>query len=152
MNPQRTRRPGNASQLIRIALSGALLVTSACAAPTTIGDPVSVTSTTSAAELSADRVTTALSDVSLHLSGQLSDAEEDLILAWSDFEGDLRSVVNDLVRKPSRVDVEGMQQRVENVGELLHDSKLELPAAEWEEFLSAFQTLIDEVSAPDDSA
>jgi hypothetical protein len=78
--------------------------------------------------------------------------EEDLILAWSDFEGDVRSVVNDLIRKPTRVDIEGMQQTVEALEELLDDSALELAAAEREEFTSAFQILIEEVSASDDGA
>lgn len=125
------------------------MVASACSAPSVTTDPLPVT--TSTAEVSAERVDTALSEVSLHLSVQMTDAEEDLILAWNDFEGDVRSVVNDLIRKPSRVDVEGMQQRVEDLEQLLDDSVLELPPAEWEEFTSAFQTLIAEVSAPDDS-
>lgn len=74
--------------------------------------------------------------------------QEDLILAWTDFEGDVRSVVDDLIRDPSRVDVQGMQQRVEGLGKLLDDSALELPKPEWEQFTSAFETLIEEVSAP----
>lgn len=125
------------------------MIASACAAPAAATDPLPATTNT--AELSAERVDTALSEVSLHLSDQMPDAGDDLLLAWSDFEGDVRSVVNDLVRTPSRVDAEGMQQRVEDFEKLLTDSVLELPAAEWEEFTSAFQTLIGDVSASDDS-
>lgn len=127
-----------------------LLVAAACSAPSVSTDPVPLTTSTLAQ--SAERVGTALSEVSLHLSSQMTGEEKDLIMAWTDFEGDVRSVVNDLIRTPSRVDVDGMKQRVEDLEELLHDSGLELPAAEWEEFTSAFQTLIEEATAAGDSA
>lgn len=72
--------------------------------------------------------------------------DEDVILAWTDFERDVRSVVEDLISRPSRIDIEGMQQRVEGLGDLLAESQLELPASEWDEFVSAFQTLMNEAS------
>lgn len=122
-----------------------LLAATACAAPSVTTDPIPAT--TSTVEQSADRVGTALSEVSLQRSAQMTDDEEDLILAWSDFERDVRFVAN-LIRKPSQVEIEGMQRRVEAFEEILDDSVLDLPAAEWEEFTSAFQTLIE----PKDSA
>jgi len=45
-----------------------------------------------------------------------------------------------------------MQQRVDSLEELLDKSAVDLPNAKWEEFTSAFQTLIQEVTATDDSA
>ncbi|MEX0795328.1 MAG: hypothetical protein WD274_01400 [Acidimicrobiia bacterium] len=121
------------------------MASSACAARSVTTEPAPVTSA-STFEQSADQVGDALSEVSLQLSARMSGTEEDLVLAWSDFEGDVRSVINDLIRNPSKVDIEGMQQRVEAFGQLLDDPAVELPDAEWKEFTSAFQTLIEEVS------
>lgn len=146
-----TRLPGSNSRLVRgFILGGALLAASACSAPSVASDPIPVTAST--IEQSADRVDAALSEVSLHLSTQMTGDDQDLILAWDDFEGDVRSVVDDLIRNPSRVDTEGMQLRVEALEELLDRSVLELPTAEWEEFTSAFRTLIEDVSGSSDSA
>lgn len=38
---------------------------------------------------------------------------EDLAMAWTDLDADLRSVVEDLVRDPESIDMEGMQARLE---------------------------------------
>ncbi len=141
------RRPGNKFRLIRwFPFVAALLVAAGCGVPSVATNPAPLTPA-STAEVSADHVGEALSEVSLQLSAQMTGGQEDLILAWSDFEGDIRSVVHDLVHRPSRVDIEGMQQRVEGLEEFLEDSVVELPKAEWDEFTSAFQTLIEEVSA-----
>lgn len=137
---------------IRVFVVGGVLVaSSACAAPSVTTEPAPVAEpapVTSAGtfEQSADQVGDALSEVSLQLSARMSGTEEDLVLAWSDFEGDVRSVIDDLIRNPSKVDIEGMRLRVEAFGQLLDDSAVELPDAEWKEFTSAFQTLIEEVS------
>lgn len=148
-NTQRSR--GDSGYLIRaLMLGGALFAGAACSAPSVTSDPIPVASA-STVEKSADQVGEALSEVSLQLSAQMTD-DEDLTMAWSDFESDVRSVVNDLISRPSRVDVEGMQHRVEGLEELLDDSALEMPVAQWDEFVSAFQALIREASSSSDSA
>lgn len=153
MKTSNTRRSGGTfSLLIRVLLlSGAVFAASACSAPSVTTEPIPVIST-GTVEQSADDVDDALSEVSLQIAAQMTGDHEDLVLAWSDFESDVRSVVRDLVRRPSRVDIEGMQQRVDALEQLLDDSALELPSVQWEEFVSAFQTLIDEASAAKDSA
>jgi hypothetical protein len=146
------RRPGSDFRLVPwLLIVGALFAASACAAPSVTIDTSPVTSA-STIERSADEVDEALREVSSELSAQMTSDDEDLILAWNDFEGDVRSVVNDLIRNPSRVDIDGMQQRVESLEVLLDDSALELPNSEWEEFTSAFQTLIEEVTASSEGA
>lgn len=143
---------GNFGHLIRvIGLGGAVLLASACSAPSVTTEPIPVTAPNTV-ERSADQVGDALSEVSLQISAQMTGEDEDVLLAWSDFESDVRSVVNDLIRRPSRVDIEGMQLRVDALGEFLDDSQLELPASEWDEFVSAFQTLMDAASAANESA
>lgn len=128
-----------------------VLAASACSAPAATTEPISVPSS-STVEQSAEEVDVALSEVSSQISAQLTGEEEDLALAWSDFESDVRSVVSDLIGRPSGVDIEGMQQRIDSLEALLDGSALELPADQWDDFVSAFQTLIDETSAADDSA
>jgi hypothetical protein len=128
-----------------------VLAASACSAPAATTEPIPVPSA-STVEQSAEEVDVALSEVSRQISSQLTGDEEDLALAWSDFEGDVRSVVSDLIGRPSRVDIEGMQQRIDSLGALLDGSALELPEAQWDDFVSAFQTLINETFAADNSA
>lgn len=147
MKTPNRRRSGSNSGLPRcFPVAGALLLAaSACGLPSVTIDPAPI-SPASTVEESAEEVDQALSEVSLRLSAQMADADEDFILAWGDFEGDVRSVVNDLARNPSLIDIEGMQQRVEDFASLIDGSVLELPQAEWVEFTAAFQALIDEVS------
>ncbi|MGF1618771.1 MAG: hypothetical protein ACFCU2_13360 [Acidimicrobiia bacterium] len=147
MKTPNTWRLGGSSGPVRaLILAGTLVAASACAPAASVAtEPIPVTSASTVAR-SADRVSAALSEVSLRLSTQMTAEDEDVILAWTDFERDVRSVVEDLISRPSRIDIEGMQQRVEGLGDLLAESQLELPASEWDEFVSAFQTLMNEAS------
>lgn len=141
-----------AERMLRVlGLTGVLILASACSAPSVATETVPARSA-GTVQQTADEVDVALSEVSRQISAQLTAEEEDLVLAWSDFEADVRSVVSDLIQRPSRIDIEGMQQRVDSLEQLLDGSALELPADQWDAFVSAFQTLIDETSAADDTA
>lgn len=95
---------------------------------------------------SGDEVKVALEDLSEQIRPELS-LDQDVTMAWSDFEHDFRSVIDDLVRDPDSVDVDGMRQRISALGELIAHSEVNLPENHWEEFIAAFSSLVDEVNS-----
>jgi hypothetical protein len=97
-------------------------------------------------ERSGDEVKLALEDLSEQIEPELS-LDQDVTMAWSDFEHDFRSVVDDLVRDPDSVDLDGVRQRINALGDLIAQSEVNLPESHWEEFVAAFSTLVDEVGS-----
>ena len=95
---------------------------------------------------SGDEVKVALEDLSEQIRPDLS-LDQDVTMAWSDFEHDLRSIVDDLVRDPNSVDIDGVRQRIEALGELIAHSEVNLPENQWEEFVAAFSSLVYEVGS-----
>lgn len=85
--------------LIPIALLAACAEASPAGAPAT--DPTLVREMQS--------VTHSLDQIGTVFEGVESD---DFTMAWTDLDADLRSVVEDLVRDPGSVDIDGMQARV----------------------------------------
>jgi hypothetical protein len=74
------------------------------------GSPVGALETDPTLVREAQSVTQSLDQIGTMFEGVESD---DLAMAWTDLDADLRSVVEDLVRDPGSVDVDGMQARVE---------------------------------------
>jgi hypothetical protein len=123
------------------------LVATACAsvpAADAISDTVPDTET--GLERSGDEVKLALEDLSEQIMPELS-VDQDVTMAWSDFEHDFRSVVDDLMRDPDSVDLDGVQQRITSLGDLIAHSEVDLPESHWEDFVAAFSSLVDEVGS-----
>lgn len=123
------------------------LAATACAStPATDAVSITVPETETGLERSGDEVKVALEDLSEQIRPELS-LDQDVTMAWSDFEHDFHSVVDDLVRDPDSVDLDGVRQRINALGELIAHSEVNLPESHWEEFVAAFSTLVDEVGS-----
>lgn len=79
------------------------------------------------------------------IASVFDDAEsEDLTMAWSDLDADLRSVVADLVRDPDSVDVDGMQARVEGfITRFQSETMMSKINGEWDDLLTRLDKLAD---------
>ncbi|HJQ77603.1 MAG TPA: hypothetical protein VJ948_10140 [Acidimicrobiia bacterium] len=77
------------------------------------------------------------------IASVFDDAEsEDLTMAWSDLDADLRSVVADLVRDPDSVDVDGMQARVEGfITRFQSETMMSKINGEWDDLLTRLEKL-----------
>jgi hypothetical protein len=77
------------------------------------------------------------------IASAFEDAEsEDLTMAWTDLDADLRSVVRDLVRDPASVDVVGMHARVEGfITRFETTTEMSRINGQWEDVLTHLQHL-----------
>ena len=141
-----TRRRTVQTRLLMVIVTMSLAVTACASVPAAdaVSNPAPETET--GLDRSGDEVKVALDDLSEQIRPALS-LDEDVNMAWSDFEHDFRSVVDDLVRDPDSVDLDGVRQRINALGELIAHSEVNLPESHWEEFVAAFSTLVDEVSS-----
>lgn len=67
---------------------------------------------------------------------------EDLTMAWTDLDADLRSVVADLVRDPDSVDVDGVHARVEGfITRFQSEEGMSRINGEWDDLLTRLDRL-----------
>jgi hypothetical protein len=132
--------------LLLVIATMSLAVTACASVPTAdaVSNPAPETET--GLERSSDEVRVALEDLSKQIRPELR-MDQAVTMAWSDFEHDFRSVLDDLVRDPGSVDLDGVRQRINALGELIAHSEVNLPEIHWEEFVAAFSTLVDEVGS-----
>ena len=67
---------------------------------------------------------------------------EDLTMAWTDLDADLRSVVDDLMRDPESIDMEGMQARVEGfITRFQSEAAMTQINGEWDHLMTGLDEL-----------
>lgn len=119
-----------------------LLLLSACGLGDFSGPPTRNPTLTTEARA----VNQSLDEISTVFDGAES---EDLTMAWTDLDADLRSVVQDLVRDPTSVDMVGMQARVEGfITRFQTTAEMSRINGHWEDLLTRLSKLADGSTSP----